>query len=162
MTHSIQEVGDRQWLYRGFVIRLTDDLDPVITEDGPCIYEVHAGVDRIIAITPCMPTALGAVDTWIARGVDHINPPADDILALMPAGAPAPQLEEGKTPEQLEAFLLRHPSSIKRDEAVEGPVMWNGELRDMVIGDEVHRRSRRLQALLTEMGVLATPHPEVA
>lgn len=161
MTHPIQEVGDRQWLYRGFVIQLTDDPDPVITDDGPCIYEVRGG-GRIPAITPCMPTALEAIDQWIARGVDHLNPPADDILALMPNGAPTPQLEEGKTPEQLEAFLLRHPSSIKRNEAVEGPVMWNGELRDTVIGDEVHRRSRRLQALLTEMGVLTTPHPEVA
>lgn len=177
MNHSLQDLGGGQWIY-----------GPYLIIDNECPYSGYRYQLTYKAISLTWLESLEEAVTCAQQEIENPSltreptwpkrkevkpdkrlwgPLPDDLLEWM--GETRPQdlvFEEDPTPEQFEAMLLRHPGFVEEDkilQASEGEwIAWDGRLVKEVAGRDVHHRSRWLRALLTEMGVLATPHPEVA
>lgn len=181
MTHSLQDIGGGQWIYGPYL---------VIDNECPCTgyrYQLTYKAQTL--------TWLETLEEAVTLAQQEIEKPLltrepkwpkkkeskwdermggslpEDLLKWMVDKRPQFQshlCEEGNggaTPQQMEAFLLRHPFLLEKNEvfrAEEGQwIAWDGMLVKEVDAKDLHHRAKWLRSVLTEMGVLASPHPEV-
>ena len=179
MTHSLQDLGGGQWLYGPYLV--IDNECPHTGYRYQLTYKAQSltwveTLEEAVAVAQkeIEKPLLTREPTWPKRKESKWDERMggslpEDLLQWMAETRPQPQAhlaeEEFATPQQMEAMLLRHPFLLEENEVFtcEGGqwISWDGMLVKEVDAKDLHHRAKWLQSVLTEMGVLATPHPEV-